>query len=248
MNYTGRVVVVTGASRGLGRSIAIAYAKHGADVVINYHKNDIDAEITKAAIEGYGVRCLVVKGDIGKEEDVIKLKDLTIAEFGRVDILVNNAGIVFDLPFEDRSQKHWKKTLNTNLLSVFLCAKHFEPYLQKSDMASILNISSTNGLNTIYPSSMDYDASKAGIISLTKNLAVQLAPSVNVNSIAPGWIETSMNADLPVSFIEEETKHILKQRFATPEEIANVAIFLTSDMARYITAQTICVDGGLKTI
>ena len=248
MDYKGRVVVVTGASRGLGRSIAIAYAKHGADVVINYHKNDLDAEITKAAIEGYGVRCLTVKGDIGKEEDVIKLKDLTIDEFGHVDILVNNAGIVFDLPFEERRADHWKKTLNTNLISIFLCAKHFEPYLQKSDMASILNISSTNGLNTIYPSSMDYDASKAGIISLTKNLAVQLAPSVNVNSIAPGWIETSMNADLPASFIEEETKHILKQRFATPEEIANVAIFLTSDMARYITAQTICVDGGLKTI
>lgn len=248
MDYKGRVVVVTGASRGLGRSIAIAYAKHGADVVINYHKNDLDAEITKAAIEGYGVRCLTVKGDIGKEEDVIKLKDLTIDEFGHVDILVNNAGIVFDLPFEERRADHWKKTLNTNLISIFLCAKHFSPYLQKSDLANILNISSTNGINTMYPTSMDYDASKAGIISLTKNLAVQLAPSVNVNSIAPGWIETSMNADLPASFSEEETKHILKQRFATPEEIANVAIFLTSDMARYITAQTICVDGGLKTI
>ena len=150
MNYTGRVVVVTGASRGLGRSIAIAYAKHGADVVVNYHKNDLDAEITKAAIEGYGVRCLTVKGDIGKEDDVIKLRDLTLNEFGRVDILINNAGIVYDLPFEDRSPSHWKKTLNTNLISVFLCAKHFAPELQKSDMPSILNISSTNGINTLY--------------------------------------------------------------------------------------------------
>lgn len=244
MDYKGRVVVVTGASRGLGRSIAIAYAKHGADVVINYHKNDLDAEITKAAIEGYGVRCLTVKGDIGKEEDVIKLKDLTIDEFGHVDILVNNAGIVFDLPFEERRADHWKKTLNTNLISIFLCAKHFSPYLQKSDLANILNISSTNGINTMYPTSMDYDASKAGIISLTKNLAVQLAPNVNVNSIAPAWIETDMNASLPASFIEGEKERILKRRFATPEEVADVAIFLTSKLARYITAQTICVDGG----
>ena len=246
MDYKGRVVVVTGASRGLGRSIAIAYARHGADVVINYHKNDLDAEITKAAIEGYGVRCLTVKGDIGKEEDVIKLKDLTIDEFGHVDILVNNAGIVFDLPFEERRADHWKKTLNTNLISIFLCAKHFAPYLQERDMPSILNISSTNGINTLYPSSMDYDASKAGIISLTKNLAVQFAPKINVNSIAPGWIETSMNASLPASFIETEKESILKRRFATPEEIADVAIFLTSKYARYITAQTISVDGGLK--
>lgn len=244
MDYKGRVVVVTGASRGLGRSIAIAYAKHGADVVINYHKNDLDAEITKAAIEGYGVRCLTVKGDIGKEEDVIKLKDLTIDEFGHVDILVNNAGIVFDLPFEERRADHWKKTLNTNLISIFLCAKHFSPYLQKSDLANILNISSTNGINTMYPTSMDYDASKAGIISLTKNLAVQLAPGVNVNSIAPAWIETDMNASLPASFIEGEKERILKRRFATPEEVADVAIFLTSKLARYITAQTISVDGG----
>lgn len=248
MNYTGRVVVVTGASRGLGRSIAIAYAKRGADIVINYHKNDLDAEITKAAIEGCGVRCLTVKGDIGKEDDVVKLRDLTLNEFGHVDILINNAGIVYDLPFEDRNPNHWKKTLNTNLISVFLCAKHFAPALQKSDMPSILNISSTNGINTLYPTSMDYDASKAGIISLTKNLAVQLAPHINVNSIAPAWIETSMNSSLPASFIEQEKERILKGRFATPEEIADVAIFLTSSMARYITSQTICVDGGLKAI
>ena len=213
MNYTGRVVVVTGASRGLGRSIAIAYAKRGADIVINYHKNDLDAEITKAAIEGYGVRCLTVKGDIGKEDDVVKLKDATIKEFGHVDILVNNAGIVYDLPFEDRTQSHWKKTLNTNLISVFLCAKHFAPELQKSEMPSILNISSTNGINTLFPTSMDYDASKAGIISLTKNLAVQFAPHINVNSIAPAWIETNMNSTLSSSFIEQEKEHILKKRY-----------------------------------
>ena len=248
MNYTGRVVVVTGASRGLGRAIAIAYAKQGADIVINYHKSDLDAEITKAAIEGYGVRCIAVKGDIGKEDDVIKLKNETLNEFGHVDILINNAGIVYDLPFEDRNPSHWKKTLNTNLISVFLCAKHFAPALLKSDMPSILNVSSTNGINTLFPTSMDYDASKAGIISLTKNLAVQFAPHINVNSIAPGWVETNMNASLPASFIEQEKSRILKGKFATPEEIADVATFLTSSKARYITAQTISVDGGLKAV
>ena len=246
MNYTNKVVVVTGASRGIGRSIAIAYAQLGANVVITYHKSDLDAQITKMAIENYGVKCLAVKGDISKEPEVIELKEKTIEAFGRVDILVNNAGIVFDAPFEEKTFQHWTKTLNTNLISVFLTAKHFADVLQESDMPSILNISSTNGINTLYPTSMDYDASKAGIISLTHNLAMQLAPKINVNCIAPGWVETSMNKSLPDEFIEEEKKRILKGRFATPEEIADVAMFLTSEKARYITAQTICVDGGLK--
>ena len=246
MNYTNRVVVVTGASRGIGRSIAIAYAKLGANVVVNYHKSDLDAEITKMAIENYGVKCLIVKGDISKEPDVLRLKEETLNAFGKVDILVNNAGIVFDAPFEEKTFQHWTKTLNTNLISVFLTAKYFSEELKKSDMPSILNISSTNGINTLYPTSMDYDASKAGIISLTNNLASQLAPNINVNCIAPGWVETSMNYSLASEFIEDEKKRIMKGRFATPEEIADVATFLTSDKARYITAQTICVDGGLR--
>ena len=245
MNYTNKVVVVTGSSRGIGRSIAIAYAKLGANIVINYHRNETDAEITKLAIESYGVKCIVVKADISKEIDVIKLKDATIETFGKIDILVNNAGLVYDLPFEERTVSHWTKTLNTNLVSVFLTTKHFAPYLTKSEMPSILNITSTNGINTLYPTSMDYDASKAGIISLTKNLAMQFAPHINVNAIAPGWVETSMNAGLSDEFIKSETSKILKKRFATPEEIANVETFLTSSNARYINAQIISVDGGI---
>ena len=245
MLYKNRVVLVTGASRGIGRSIAIAYAKEGADIIINYHKNDTDAEITKMAIEGYGVKCLCVKGDIGKEYDVIKLKETVSQYFDKIDVLVNNAGIVFDIPFEERKLSHWEKTLNTNLISVFLTAKYFAEMLEKSDMPSILNISSTNGINTLFPTSMDYDASKAGIISLTKNLATQLAPNVNVNSIAPAWVETSMNTGLTADFIEGEKSKILKRRFAIPEEIADIAVFLTSEKARYITGQTICVDGGM---
>lgn len=245
MNYINKVVVVTGSSRGIGRSIAIAYAKLGADVVVNYHKNDTDAEITKLAIESYNVRCLIVKADVSKESDVIKLKDKTIEAFGKIDILVNNAGLVYDLPFEERTVTHWTKTLNTNLISVFLTAKYFYPYLVKSEHPSILNISSTNGINTLYPTSMDYDASKAGIISLTKNLAMQFAPHINVNSIAPAWVETNMNTALSDEFIKYETSKILKKRFATPEEIASVAVFLTSDEAKYINSQTISVDGGM---
>ena len=183
MRLKDKVVVVTGSSRGIGRSIAIAYAKLGANVVVNYHKNDIDADMTRLAIESYNVKCLVVKADISKESDVIRLRDKTIEVFGKVDIVVNNAGLVFDLPFEERNVSHWSKTLNTNLVSVFLTSKYFSPYLSKSDSASILNISSTNGINTLYTTSMDYDASKAGIISLTKNLAVQFAPNINVNTI-----------------------------------------------------------------
>ena len=246
MEFKDKVVVVTGSSRGIGRAIAVTYAKNGANVVVNYHKNDQDANLTKLVIESYGVKCLLCKADISKEDEVKDMFNKIMKTFGKVDILVNNAGIVFDLPFEERTVSHWSQTLNTNLVAMFITSKVFGEELKKSDMPSIINISSTNGINTTYSTSIDYDASKAGIISLTKNLAEVYAPKINVNCVAPSWVDTEMNIDLPVSFVKQEAEKLMLKRFAQPEEIANVVVFLSSSKARYITAQTIYVDGGVR--
>ncbi len=246
MEFKDKVVVITGSSRGIGRAIAVSYAKLGANVVVNYHKNDRDANMTKLVIESYGVKCLLCKADVSKENEVKNMFNKVMHQFHKVDILINNAGIVYDIPFEERTVGHWTQTLNTNLVAMFITSKIFGEELKKSEMPSIVNISSTNGINSTFSSSLDYDASKAGIISLTKNLAEVFAPKINVNCVAPSWVETEMNIDLPLSLIEEETNKILLKRFAQPEEIANVVVFLTSNKARYITAQTICVDGGLR--
>lgn len=244
MNFKNKVVLVTGSSRGIGRSIAIRFAQKNANVVINYNYNKQEADIVKEVIESYGVKCMVVQADISKEKEVKNMVEKIIKQFGQIDILVNNAGIAIDLDFEDRTVKNWTDTLNTNLVGVFLTSKYAGKYMFKNKKGKIINISSTNGINTTSIYSLDYDASKAGIINLTKNLATHFAPYVNVNSVAPGWVDTDMNSELPKEYIKEETDKILLKRFAEPEEIANVVLFLASDKARYINAETIRVDGG----
>ena len=170
----------------------------------------------------------------------------TINTFNRLDCLVNNAGIAIDTTFEDKKVPNFQKILNTNLIGPFLTSKYSYPYLKKQPNASIINISSTNGIDTIYPESLDYDASKAGLISLTKNLAIEFSPFVRVNSVAPGWVNTEMNKELDDKFIKEEEQKILLNRFAEPEEIAKVVAFLASNDAKYINSEIIRVDGGTK--
>jgi 3-oxoacyl-[acyl-carrier protein] reductase len=169
-----------------------------------------------------------------------------INEFGKIDVLVNNAGIAIDTAFEDRKVEDWQDTLNTNLVGVFLVSKYASEHMMKAKCGKIVNISSTNGIDTTYTTSIDYDASKAAIINLTKNLASEFAPYINVNSIAPGWVDTEMNSELPKRFLRDEKERILLGRFAEPEEIAYVVLFLASNKARYIDGETIRVDGGLK--
>jgi len=245
LEFKDKVVLVTGSSRGIGRSIAISFAKEGANVVINYKNSDIDASLTQKIISSYKVKCLCVKADISNENEVKNMVNKIMNEFGKIDILVNNAGIALDSEFEDKTLESWQETLNTNLLGTFLTSKYIGSSMVEQKYGKIINISSTNGINTIFPYSADYDASKAALINLTKNLAIQYAPYVNVNSVAPGWVDTLMNADLPKSYIKEETSKILLKRFAEPEEIANVVLFLASDKSRYITGEIIKVSGGL---
>ena len=245
LEFKDKVVLVTGSSRGIGRSIAIAFAKEGANVIINYKSSEIDAEVAYDIIASYGNQCMSIKADVSNESNVKTMIDMIINKFGRIDILVNNAGIAIDSDFDDKTTSNWKKTMDTNVIGPFLTSKYVGKIMMDQKYGKIINISSTNGINTIYPYSADYDASKAALINLTKNLAVQFAPYVNVNSVAPGWVDTDMNQDLPKSYLRDEKEKILLKRFAEPEEISNVVLFLASDKSRYITSEIITVSGGL---
>ncbi len=234
-----KVVVITGSSRGLGACIARRFACD-YNVVINY--NNSYEEAKKLYDELCLVTdCLMVKADVSDEDEVNNMVSMAIQEFGRIDCLVNNAGIALDSTFEDKSVSDFKKILDVNLIGTFIVSKAVSKYIDKG---SIINISSTNGIDTYYPYSLDYDASKAGVISLTHNLAVELSPKIRVNCVAPGWINTDMNSELDDDFKKKEEKKILLGRFAEPDEIANVVYFLASEEASYINGSVIRVDGG----
>lgn len=246
MNFNNRVVLVTGSSRGIGRAIAVKFAASGANVIINYKNNEKEAQAITEIISSYGNECISIQADVSKESDVKRMIEAIIKKFGHLDILVNNAGIAIDNDFKKRHIKDWQETLNTNLIGVYLTSKYAGEHMLKNEYGKIINISSTNGIDTTYPYSIDYDASKAGLINMTKNLAIEFAPYINVNAVAPGWVDTGMNDDLSESYLNSEKEKILLKRFAEPEEIAEVVLFLASDKARYIDGETIRVDGGMK--
>lgn len=244
MKLENKVAIITGASRGIGAATALLFAKEGAEIIVNYNSSKKEAFAIVDKVRKLGLDVIAVKCDISQEKDVNKMIKKTIEKFGKIDILVNNAGIVFDVPFFDRTVEQWKQTIDINLLGTFLCSKYVAKEMLKNKTGKIINISSTNGIDCFDPESVDYDASKAGIISLTKNLAKQLAPNIQVNSIAPGWVNTDMNKNLPQNFIDEEIDKIYLKRFAEPEEIAKSILFLASDDASYITGSILKVDGG----
>ena len=240
-----KVVLVTGGSRGIGEAIVIEFAKKGYNVIINYVNSDDRAFTLKKKIESdYGIKALCIKADVSIEEEVKNMVLEAINEFGHIDCLVNNAGIAIDTTFEDKTVENFRRTLDVNLIGTFIVSKYVGKYMLDRKSGNIINISSTNGIDTVYPESLDYDASKAGVISLTKNLAIHLAPYIRVNSIAPGWVSTEMNQELDKDFINEESKKILVGRFADASEIAKVAVFLASDDASYVNNTIVRVDGG----
>lgn len=246
MKLQGKVAVVTGGSRGIGRASCIELAKEGADVAVVFNKASKEADEVVTQIKKIGRDAIAIKCDVSKEEDVKQMTKQLIEKFGRVDILINNAGIVFDVPFKDRTVEQWKKTLEVNLIGAFLCAKYLSPYMVKQKWGRIVNISSNNAFAGYGMDSVDYDASKAGMVIMTKDLSRELGPYVNVNCVAPGWVDTDMNKYLPKDYMEGERKRSDVQRIGTPEEIAKVVLFLTSDDASFVTAETIVVDGGYK--
>ncbi len=244
MKFKNMVVIVTGSSRGIGKAIALSFADEGANVVVNYNKSKDKAKEVVDEIVKKGSKAFAVKCDVSNETEVKKMINETVNKFGKIDILVNNAGIVFDIPLFEKTVEQWKRTLDTNLVGVFLCSKYASKHMTKK--GNIINISSTNGINSYSPDSADYDASKSGVISLTKTMAEELAPEVRVNCIAPGWIDTDINKDLPKDFIKEEKDKIHLKRFGKPEEIAKVALFLASEDSSFMTGSVVVVDGGYK--
>ena len=237
--------LITGGTRGIGEAIAREFAKKGYNLIINYVNSKEKAEKLKNELEEkYNIKVLTSQADLADEKAIENMVDIAIKKFGKIDVLVNNAGIVIDKEFEDRTIEDWKQTLNINLIAPFILTKLIGKEMVKNKSGAIINISSTNGINTYYPTSVDYDASKSGLISLTYDSAVELAPYVRVNCIAPGWVNTEMNKELPEDFVKEETERILVKRFAEPEEIAKVATFLASDDASFINSTIIKVDGG----
>lgn len=237
-----KTVLITGGSRGIGSSIARIFAYNNYNVIINYKSNDLKAQELKEELENkHKVKVLLCKTDISSEEDVINMFEMIKNNFNSLDVIVNNAGISIDQILEDKTSKEFSEVLNTNLIGPFLIMKYGSKLMDKG---SIINITSTNGIDTEYIESVDYDASKAGVISLTRNFANILAPNIRVNAIASGWVNTDMNKELDEEYRNNECKKILLGRFAEPEEIANVVYFLSSENASYINKTVIRVDGG----
>lgn len=240
-----KCVLVTGSSIGLGASIIRKYASMGYNTIITYNSHKDEAiELQKEINDKYNTESLVIKCDISKEEDIENLKNEIISKFNKLDVLVNNASIAIDTTFSDKTKENYMKILEINLVGTFLVSKIMSTIM--NDNSSIINISSTNGIDTYYEYSLDYDSSKAGIINLSHNLANYLSPKIRVNTICPGWINTPMNKDMDMEFKKQEEDKILLKRFAEPNEIANLIYFISSDDASYINDSVIRIDGGKK--
>lgn len=242
-SYDKKTVIITGSSKGIGAATAIKYAGKNYNVVINYLTDEQSAlNLSNELKNKYNTNTLVIKCDVSKEIEVLSLIDQVIKEFGKIDCLVNNAGIAIDTTLEDKTVDNFKRILDVNLIGTFLMCKHVGTIMKNQGYGSIVNISSTNGIDSFYPYSMDYDASKAGVISLTHNFALEYAPNIRVNCIAPGWVNTEMNKELGEEYIKEECKHILLERFAEPEEIAETILFVSE--SPYLNDTVLKVDGG----
>jgi 3-oxoacyl-[acyl-carrier protein] reductase len=242
----GRVAIVTGASRGIGRGIAKKLAEEGAKVVVNYNESSKQAEDVHREITESGGESITFKGDVSKSKDVTAMVEATMAKFGRVDILVNNAGIVFRKKILESTEEEWDRTIDVNLKSVYLCSKAVAPIMLQQKHGKIVNISSISGLNGP-PSSVeipDYVASKAGVIGLTRALAVDLAPLINVNVVCPGAIETDMLATMSEEGRSGRMAETPLKRFGRPDEIAAAVLFLASDDSDFVTGESLVVSGG----
>ncbi|MBR4178321.1 MAG: SDR family oxidoreductase [Bacilli bacterium] len=242
-----KTVLVTGSSIGLGASIIEKFASNGFNCVINYLSHEKEANELKSKLEKeYNIECLTIKADISNDEDVLNMFNEVKDRFNKIDVLVNNAAIAIDTTFEDKTKENFMKIFEVNVYGLFNVSRLFGDDMLKNKNGRIINISSTNGIDTYYEYSLDYDASKAAVINLTHNLVNHYAPYINVNCVCPGWINTPMNKNLDKDFIKEEERKILLNRFADPEEIANLVYFLSTEEASYINDSIIRIDGGKK--
>ena len=244
-DLNGKVALVTGSSRGIGRAIAIELGTRGCRVVVNYHANEEAAQQVAAVIREHGSEALVVGADVSVSADVQRLVDATVTAFGGLDILVNNAGITRDGLSLRMSEADWDAVLDTNLKSAFLCCKAVQRVMLRKRYGRIVNLGSVSGLIG-NAAQVNYSSAKAGLVGMTKALARELAPrNITVNLVAPGYVVTDMTANLSPELVEKAIGNIPLQRLAQPEDIARAVAFLASDDAAYITGQVLSVDGGM---
>ncbi len=243
-----KVVLVTGGAQGIGKAIVLELAKNHYDVVINYLTSNKAAALLEEEIKkNYDVRVMTVQADVSKEEEVDAMISLIEKKWGGVDVLINNAAVDLSNLFHLKTADEFRKTLDVNVVGAFNCSKRVYRHMLDQEYGRIINISSTNGINTYYPMCIDYDASKAALISLTHNLAFEYGPYINVNAIAPGFIGTENELDgYDEEFLKEEQEKIMVNRYGKPEEVAYLVKFLISDEANFINNTIIRIDGGQK--
>lgn len=245
MLLDGKVALVTGASRGIGRAVAIELAKEGATVAINYAGNVAAAEEVKNIITDMGGKAMIVQADVSDEQAASEMVEKVIAEFGQIDILVNNAGITRDGLFIRMKSQDWNAVINTNLTGIFNCTKVAAKYMMKKRSGKIINMTSVSGIMGNIGQT-NYSAAKAGVIGFTKSLAREMASrGITVNAVAPGFIATDMTAAMPEKAQAQVVGSIPLGKMGQPEDIANAVVFLASDKASYITGQVVNVDGGM---
>jgi len=242
----GKVALITGAARGIGKAIAVKYASEGANIVFTDLNIDDNALATKAELESYGVKVMAVASNAASFEESHKVVEDTVKEFGRLDILVNNAGITKDGLMMRMSEQQWDAVITVNLKSAFNFVHAVTPVMMKQKGGCIINMSSVVGVGG-NAGQANYSASKAGMIGLTKSIAQELGSrGVRANAVAPGFIMTEMTDKLPEDVKKEWAAQIPLRRGGTPEDVANVCTFLASDLSSYVTGQVISVCGGMK--
>lgn len=246
MNADKKIALITGASCGIGRATAERFAKAGYDVILNYCNTDTKAmeQLATRTAEEYQVKTIAIQADVSDELAVQQMVAQIVAAFGKIDALVNNAGIVYDRNFDEITSAEFMEVLRVNTLGAFFVGREVAKHMPRG--SAIVNVSSTNGTKTISPECLDYNVSKVGLQSLTRDLAYQFKPNIRVNAVAIGWADTDMNKDLPTEYIKSENDRIYLGRFARPEEVANAIYFLASDEASYINSEILTVDGGYQ--
>jgi 3-oxoacyl-[acyl-carrier protein] reductase len=241
----GKVAIVTGASRGIGKAIAERFAAEGAKVTVNWVGKEREAQAVVDSIKQDGGDALSVRADVASSADVKELVRATLARFGRVDILVNNAGVMFTKPVLETTEDDWDRTIDVNLKGAYLCSKEVAPIMLRQEAGKIIMMSSNSGL--YHPSAMrftEYVVSKAGMNGLTKALALAFGPHITVNAICPGWIKTDMIADTDPEVEKRILAETALRRWGTTDDVAGAAVFLASKEADFITGELLIVAGG----